>query len=300
MCRRRSTPPRPICPPISRARPTTGKFNPSDAPVLTIALTSDTLGIPQIYDAVDTILAQRLSQATGVAEVTEIGADKPAVRVQLNPTSVALSGLSAETISQSIGNANVIQPIGTIEGPDRAITLLVNGQITSAKQYGNLVMATGTDGVLHLRDLGHVINSVATLRLAAWDGQKPAILLDITKEPGANVIQTVDGVKAMLPEVMKLMPSGIHDTILTDRTTTIRASVADVQYTLLITVLLVLAVVLVFLQRTVLTIAAGVTIPALDRRDARRGCGSRASRSTTSRSWRSPSPWASSSTTPSS
>ena len=237
------------------------KFNPSDSPVLTIALTSDTLGIPQIYDAVDTILAQRLSQATGVAEVTEIGADKPAVRVQLNPTSVALSGLSAETISQSIGNANVIQPIGSIQGPNRALTLLVNGQITSAKQYGNLVMARGTDGVLHLRDLGHVIDSVATLRLAAWSGQKPAILLDITKEPGANVIQTVDGVKALIPQIMKLMPSGIHVTTLTDRTTTIRASVDDVQYTLLITVLLVLAVVLVFLQRTVLTIAAGVTIP---------------------------------------
>ena len=237
------------------------KFNPSDAPVMTIALTSDTLSIPQIYDAVDTILAQRLSQAPGVAEVTESGADKPAVRVQLDPTRVALSGLSGETISQSIGNSNVIQPIGSIQGPNRAITLLVNGQITSAKQYGNLVMAKGTDGVLHLRDLGHVIDSVATLRLAAWSGQKPAILLDITKEPGANVIQTVDGVKTLLPGIMRLMPSGIHVTILTDRTTTIRASVADVQYTLMLTVLLVLAVVLVFLQQTVLTIAAGVTIP---------------------------------------
>ena len=237
------------------------KFNPSDAPVLTIALTSDTLSIAQIYDAVDTILAQRLSQAPGVAEVTESGADKPAVRVQLDPTRVALDRLSAESISQNIGNSNVIQPIGSIQGPERALTLLVNGQITSAKQYGNLVMATGTDGVLHLRDLGHVIDSVATLRLAAWNGQKPAILLDITKEPGANVIATVDGVKALLPGIMKLMPSGIHVTILTDRTTTIRASVADVQYTLMITVLLVLAVVLVFLQRTVLTIAAGVTIP---------------------------------------
>ncbi len=237
------------------------KFNPSDAPVLTIALTSDKLSIAQIYDAVDTILAQRLSQVKGVAEVTESGADKPAVRVQLDPTSVALAGLSSQTISQSIGNANVVQPIGTIEGPDRALTLLVNGQMTTAKQYGNLVMKAGHNGVLHLRDLGDVINSVATLKLAAWNGQKPAILLDITKEPGANVIQTVDGVKTMLPEIMKLMPGGIHTTILTDRTTTIRASVADVQYTLLITVLLVLAVVFVFLQRTVLTIAAGVTIP---------------------------------------
>jgi multidrug efflux pump len=237
------------------------KFNPSDAPVLTIALTSDKLSIAQIYDAVDTILAQRLSQVKGVAEVSESGADKPAVRVQLDPTAVALAGLSSQTISQSIGNANVVQPIGAIEGPDRALTLIVNGQMTTAKQYGNLVMKAGRDGVLHLRDLGDVINSVATLKLAAWAGQQPAILLDITKEPGANVIQTVDGVKTMLPEIMRLMPGGIHTTILTDRTTTIRASVADVQYTLLITVVLVLAVVFVFLQRTVLTIAAGVTIP---------------------------------------
>ena len=176
------------------------KFNPSDAPVLTIALTSDTLSIPQIYDAVDTILAQRLSQAPGVAEVTESGADKPAVRVQLNPTSVALAKLSGETISQSIGNANVIQPIGSIQGPERATDPARQRpdherQAVRQSRHGD----RHTDGVLHLRDLGRVIDSVATLRLAASSGQKPAILLDITKEPGANVIQTVDGVKTLLP-----------------------------------------------------------------------------------------------------
>ncbi|MCB8881787.1 efflux RND transporter permease subunit [Acidisoma cellulosilytica] len=237
------------------------KFNPSDAPVMTIALTSDKLSIAQIFDSVDTILAQRLAQATGVAEVTESGADKPAVRVQLNPTTVALAGLSPETISETIGNANVVQPTGNIETPTKNYTLTVNSQIKDATDYGNLVMAKSTDGVLHLRDLGNVINSVATLRLAAWNRQQPAILLDITKEPGANVIDTVDGVKAMLPGILKLMPSGIHTTILTDRTTTIRASVNDVQFTLLGTVMLVLAVVIIFLQRTVLTIAAGITIP---------------------------------------
>lgn len=237
------------------------KFNPSDAPVMTIALTSDTLSIAQIYDAVDTVLTQRLAQAEGVANVSESGADKPAVRVQLNPTLVAKAGLSAENIAQTIGNANVVQPIGTIEGPKHAYNILVNGQLMNAREYGGLVIAKTTDGVMRLRDLGNVIDSVATLRLAAWDGQKPAILLDITKQPGANVINTVDGVKKILPEIMKLMPSGIHYTILTDRTTTIRASVADVQVTLLLTVMLVLAVVIVFLQRTVLTIAAGVTIP---------------------------------------
>ena len=237
------------------------KFNPSDAPVMTIALTSDKLSIAQIFDSVDTILAQRLAQVDGVAEVTESGADKPAVRVQLNPATVALAGLSPETISETIGNANVVQPTGSVETPTKNYTLVVNSQLKDATDYGNLVVAKGTDGVTHLRDLGNVINSVATLRLAAWNRQQPAILLDITKQPGANVIDTVDGVKAILPSILKLMPSGIHTTILTDRTTTIRASVDDVQFTLLGTVLLVLAVVIIFLQRTVLTVAAGITIP---------------------------------------
>ncbi|WP_284947464.1 efflux RND transporter permease subunit [Acidisoma cladoniae] len=237
------------------------KFNPSDAPVLTIALTSDTLSTSQIFDAVDTILVQRLSQAEGVANIDESGADKPAVRVQLDPTAVALSGLSAQDIDTIISDANVVQPIGSIQGPERASTLMVNGQLKTAVEYRNLVVTAGKSGVLRLGDLGHVIDSVATLRLAAWDGKKAAILLNVTKQPGANVIKTVDGVKTLLPEILKLMPSGIHTTILADRTTTIRASVNDVQYTLLLTVVLVLAVVFVFLRRTVMTIAAGVTIP---------------------------------------
>jgi hydrophobe/amphiphile efflux-1 (HAE1) family protein len=237
------------------------KFNPSDAPVLTIALTSDALSIPQIFDAVDTILVQRLSQVDGVANVDESGADKPAVRVQLDPTAVALSGMATEDVDTAIANSNVEQPIGSIQGPEIASTLVVNGQMSKAVQYRNLVVAASKSGVLRLGDLGQVIDSVATLRLAAWDGKKAAILLNVTKQPGANVIQTVDGVKTMIPEIMKLMPGGIHVTILADRTTTIRASVNDVQYTLLITILLVLAVVFVFLRRGVLTLAAGVTIP---------------------------------------
>jgi hydrophobe/amphiphile efflux-1 (HAE1) family protein len=237
------------------------KFNPADAPILTIALTSDTLTTGQIYDAVDTILAQRLAQATGVAQVDENGADKPAVRIQLNPTSVALAGLSGQSVDQVVSDANVMQAIGSIQGPQRAQTLLVNGQLGEAVQYRNLVMKAGTDGVLRLGDVGNVIDSVATLRLAAWSGKKSAILLNITKQPGANVIATVDGVKKMLPGLMRLMPAGIKVTILTDRTTTIRASVTDVQYTLLISIALVLVVVFVFLRRAVPIIAAGVTIP---------------------------------------
>jgi hydrophobe/amphiphile efflux-1 (HAE1) family protein len=237
------------------------KFNPADAPILTIALTSDTLTTGQIYDAVDTILAQRLAQAAGVAQVDENGADKPAVRIQLNPTSMALAGLSGQSVDQVVSDANVTQPIGSIQGPQRAQTLLLNGQIGAAVQYRNLVMKAGKDGVLRLGDVGTVIDSVASLRLAAWSGKKSAILLNITKQPGANVIATVDGVKQMLPGLMRLMPAGIKVTILTDRTTTIRASVTDVQYTLLISIALVLVVVFAFLRRAVPIIAAGVTIP---------------------------------------
>jgi hydrophobe/amphiphile efflux-1 (HAE1) family protein len=237
------------------------KFNPADAPILTIALTSDTLNTGQIYDAVDTILAQRLAQASGVAQVDENGADKPAVRIQLNPTSVALAGLSGQSVDQVVSNANVVQAIGSIQGPQRAQTLIVNGQIGQAVQYRNLVLLADKDGVLRLGDVGNVIDSVATLRLAAWSGKKSAILLNITKQPGANVIATVDGVKQMLPGLMRLMPAGIKVTILTDRTTTIRASVTDVQYTLLISIALVLVVVFAFLRRAVPIIAAGVTIP---------------------------------------
>ncbi|WP_158806066.1 MULTISPECIES: efflux RND transporter permease subunit [unclassified Acidisoma] len=237
------------------------KFNPADAPILTIALTSDTLTTGQIYDAVDTILAQRLAQAAGVAQVDENGADKPAVRIQLNPTSMALAGLSGQSVDQVVSDANVTQPIGSIQGPQRAQTLLLNGQIGTAVQYRDLVMKAGTDGVLRLADVGTVVDSVASLRLAAWSGKKSAILLNITKQPGANVIATVDGVKQMLPGLMRLMPAGIKVTILTDRTTTIRASVTDVQYTLLISIALVLVVVFAFLRRAVPIIAAGVTIP---------------------------------------
>jgi len=237
------------------------EFNPAEAPIMTLALTSDTLSSAQVYDAVDTILVQRLSQVSGVAQVGENGAEKPAVRVQLNPAALVAARLSAQDVYTAIRAANVTEPTGSFEGPRQAETISVNGQIAHAVQYRNLVLKTSNGAVLKLSDVANVVNSLANKRLAAWDGKTPAILLTITKQPGANVIATVDRVRQLLPQIMKWMPPGIKLTILSDRTQTIRASVTDVQYTLLITVALVLMVVLVFMRRLVPTVAAGATVP---------------------------------------
>jgi len=242
-------------------RPYYRKFNPAEAPILTIALSSATQSTAQIYDAADTILMQRLSQVEGVGKVDENGAEKPAVRVQLDPVKLAAAGLSAQQVSTTIRNANVLQPTGSFEGPRRAENIGVNGQISQAKQYAGLVLKAGNGAVLRLSDVATVINSTANVRLAAWDGRQPAILLTVSKEAGANVIDTVDRIRALLPQLKEWLPPGINLTVVQDRTATIRASVEDVQYTMLLTIGLVLMVVVMFMRRLIPTIAAGVTVP---------------------------------------
>jgi multidrug efflux pump len=242
-------------------RPFFRKFNPAEAPIMTIALTSDTLSLGQMYDAADSILAQRLSQLDGVAQVQVNGAEKPAVRVQADPAALAAAGLSAQDLYTAIRGANVTGPVGGFEGPEQAETIGINGQLTRAAGYRPLVVKQSNGALVRLGDVATVIDGVANTRLAAWYGDKPAILVSVTKTAGANVIQTVEKVKAALPQLRAWMPPGIRFTLLADRTTTIRASVDDVQITLLITVVLVLLVVLVFMRRAVPTIAAGVTVP---------------------------------------
>ncbi|PPQ28548.1 efflux RND transporter permease subunit [Rhodopila globiformis] len=242
-------------------RPFYRKFNPADAPIMIIALSSATLSTAQIYDAADTVLAQRLSQAPGVAQVQVNGAEKPAVRIQLDPVRLAATGLSSQDVYNVIRGANVLEPLGGFEGPDRAETIGINGQMWQARQYAPLVLKAANGDVLRLSDVAKVVNGTANTRLAAWDGKQPAILLTITKVAGANVIDTVDGLRALLPQLLKWLPPGIQLTVIADRTTTIRASVADVQYTLLVTIALVLMVVLVFMRRLVPTLAAAVTVP---------------------------------------
>jgi len=248
-------------PPDLPTRPYYRKFNPAEAPILTLSLTSDVLSTAQVYDAADTILAQRLSQVEGVAQVQVNGAEKPAVRVRLNPAALRAAGLSSQDVYTAIRNANVNGPIGGFEGPLRAETIELNGQITQAADYAALVLKTANGATVRLGDVAEVLNGVSNTKLAAWQGTQPAILLTLTKTAGANVIDTVDRVRAALPQLLTWIPPDIHMATISDRTTTIRASVHDVEWTLLISIALVLMVVALFMRRLVPTLAAAATVP---------------------------------------
>ena len=242
-------------------RPYYRKFNPADAPIMSLALTSTTLSPGQVYDAADTILAQRLSQLDGVSQVQINGAEKPAVRVRLNPGALRAASLAGQDVFTAIRNANVTEATGSFETANRAEDIAVNGQITQAKDYAGLVIKSQNGSALRLSDVADVVDGVANTRLAAWDGRTPAILLNISKIAGANVIDTDDRIKAELPHLLAWMPPDIKVSIIADRTATIRASVDDVQLSLLMSVLLVLLVVLLFMRRLVPTLAAAVTVP---------------------------------------
>ena len=221
--------------------------------LITIALASDTLSLGQVYDAADTVLAQRLSQVAGVSRVQIEGGQTPAVRIQLDPGALRAAGISAQDVAAAIRNANVLQPTGNFQGANRAQEIMVNGQISRAAEYGRLVLKVHNGAVLRLSDVATVIDSVSNTRLAAWHNRQPAILLAVSKVAGANVIQTVDRVRAALPQLAKWISPEIKITILDDRTASIRASTNDVQITLLITGALVLMTVLLFLRRTAAT-----------------------------------------------
>jgi hydrophobe/amphiphile efflux-1 (HAE1) family protein len=242
-------------------RPFYRKFNPAESPILRVALTSATLSTAQIYDAVDTILAQRLSQAPGVSQVTVNGAEKPAVRIRLDPMRLAAAGLAAEDVYTAVRDANVLQPMGGLQGRQQAESIGINGQMSQASQYAGLVIKVDNGAILRLSDVASVVNGTANTRLAAWNGKQPAILLSISKQAGANAIETADSIRDLLPLLMRWLPPDIQLSVMWDRTVTIRASVADVQYTLLITIALVLLVVFVFMRRLVPTVAAAVTVP---------------------------------------
>ena len=242
-------------------RPFYRKFNPAEAPILTLSLTSDTVPTAQLYDAADTILGQRLSQVDGVGQVQINGAEKPAVRVRLNPAALKAAGLSSQDVYTAIRAANVNGATGGFQGAERAESIRLNGQITQAADYAALVLKSANGATVRLSDVAEVIDGVANSKLAAWEGTHPAILMTISKTTGANVIETVDALYAALPQLLAWLPPDIHVAVISDRTLTIRASVDDVQYTLLISVALVLMVVLVFMRRLVPTLAAAVTVP---------------------------------------
>jgi multidrug efflux pump len=243
------------------ALPTFRKVNPAASPVLIIALTSRTLPPGAIYDAADTVIAQRISQVDGVADVTASGAEQPSVRVRVNPAAISAAGISLEDVRLAITNANSLIPLGVLEGPRQAEVLETNRQLRTPAAYSSIVIKTTGSDVVRLGDIASIREATRNSRSAAWFNGQPAVLLIITKQGDANVIETVDRIKALLPELKRWIPAGIDISILSDRTGTIRASVADMQLTLAATIVLVMLVVFAFLRRGTPTLAAGVTVP---------------------------------------
>ena len=241
--------------------PTFRKYNPSSAPILILAMTSKNLTASAIYDAADTVVAQRISQVPGVAQVEVSGAEQPAVRVRVNPTLLASMGLSMEEVRTAIAEANAVAPVGSVDGDKQAITIDTNRQLRDAKDYGAIVLKTSSGNVVRLSSVASVEHGTRNTRSVAMFDKQPGVLLIIRKQPEANVLDTVDQVKALIPNLQRWIPAGIDIQVLTDRTTTIRASVHDMQFTLLLSIALVMMVVFVFLRRMTPTLAAGITVP---------------------------------------
>ena len=246
--------------------PTFNKVNPADTPILTLAITSDNLSLEKVNDYADSILAQKLSEVTGVGLVTIQGNQKPAVRVQVNPSALAAQGLSLEDVRTAVSQANVNAPKGSFDGKQQAFTLGSNDQILKAEDFKPVIVAYRNGAPVRLQDVANVEDGVENSRLAAWistpkQSYQPAVLLDIQRQPGANIIETVERVKKILPRLTASLPAGIHLSIFSDRTETIRASVRDVQFTLVLTIGLVILVLLMFLRRLRATIIPSVALP---------------------------------------
>jgi multidrug efflux pump len=241
--------------------PIYSKVNPADAPILTLALTSRTLPLYQVQDLADTRLAQRISQLPGVGLVSISGGQRPAVRVRVNPLTLASYGLSLEDVRTALGNANVNAPKGSFDGPSRASTIDANDQLTSAAEYRPLIIAYRNGAPIRLSDLAAVDEAAENVYLAAWADETPAVILNIRRQPGANVIQVVDRIKQLLPELQAGLPGSLEVRPLTDRTVTIRASIKDVQHELVLAAALVVMVIFLFLRSIPATIIPSVAVP---------------------------------------
>ncbi len=241
--------------------PIYNKINPADAPILTLALTSDTLPLQKVEDLADTTLAQKISQLSGVGLVSISGGQRPAVRVQANPTELASYGLSLEDLRTALGNANVDQAKGTFDGQHQAFTIGANDQLLSSAGYNPIIIAYRNGAPVRLSDVAVAMDGTENVRQAAWADKQPAVILNIQRQPGANIISVVDRIKRVLPQLQAALPASVHVKILTDRTTTIRASVNDVQFTLLLTIALVVMVIFVFLRSVRATIIPSFAVP---------------------------------------
>jgi multidrug efflux pump len=241
--------------------PIYSKVNPADAPILTLALTSDSLPLDKIEDAADTNLAQKISQVTGVGLVSIAGGQKPAVRIQANPSQMAAYGLSLEDLRTSLAAANVNQAKGTLNGSRQTYTIGANDQLLSSNDYGPVIVAYRNGAPVRATDVATIIDAAENNQQAAWMGQHPAVIVNVQRQPGANIIAVVDRIRKLLPQLQSALPAAIKVQVLTDRTTTIRASVKDVEFELMLTVALVVMVIFLFLRNIAATIIPSVAVP---------------------------------------
>ncbi|MBP8035076.1 MAG: multidrug efflux RND transporter permease subunit [Burkholderiaceae bacterium] len=241
--------------------PIYNKVNPADAPVITLAITSPTVPLPQIRDLVDTRMAQKISQVAGVGLVSVAGGQRPAMRIQANPQSLAAYGLTLADVRTAVVGANVNQPKGTLDGPVRSTTINANDQLKNPSEYRDLVVTYRNDAPLRVSDVATVLMEAEDARLAAWADTQPAILLNVQRQPGANVIDVVNRIQALLPQLRTALPANLDVTVMSDRTQTIRASVRDVQIEMFIAIGLVVLVTFVFLRTLTATLIPSVVVP---------------------------------------
>ncbi|HWM82173.1 MAG TPA: efflux RND transporter permease subunit [Pseudolabrys sp.] len=241
--------------------PLYSKVNPADTPIVTLALTSDAVSLRQLSDLADTLMAPRLSEITGVGRVSVQGGLRPGIRIQADLSRLAAYGIGLEDIRTAIVGANVAGPKGSLDGAQQSYTIAANDQIDAAATYKSIVIAFKNGAPILLGDVAGVIDDMENVKVGAWYQGKPAVVIDVQRQPGANVIDTVERIRAQLPRLQRAMPAAAKLTIINDRTTTIRASVHDVQFTLVLSVILVILVVLIFLATMRATIIAGVTLP---------------------------------------
>src|SRR5580700_108539 len=241
--------------------PVYSKTNPADTPILTLALTSQTMALSKVEDYADTRLAQKISQLPGVGLVSISGGQKPSIRIQANPMALSSYRLNLEDLRAALVAANVNQAKGSFDGPHNAYTIGANDQILTSVDYKPLVIAYRNGAPVTLSDVADVVDEPENLKLAAWMNLTPAVIVNIQRQPGANIIDVVDRVKKLLPTLRASLPSAIETTILTDRTITIRASVADVQFELMLTIALVVMVIFLFLRTLAATVIPSVAVP---------------------------------------
>ncbi len=241
--------------------PVYNRVNPADAPILTLMLTSDSRALRDVNDLADSIIAQKLSQVQGVGLVSIAGNVRPAVRVQVNPAQLSNLGLTLEDVRSALSQANVNAPKGTLNGKTQSYSIGTNDQLVDAAQYKNTIISYKNGAPVRLSDVASVVDGVENDQLAAWANGKPAVLLDIRRQPGANIVKTVEQIRATLPSLKAVLPADVHLDVFADRTITIRASVHDVQFTLILTIFLVVAVIFVFLRRLWATVIPSVAVP---------------------------------------